>query len=86
MDQIFESGGTCDHDFPLKDNDKGGWTIVTSKTVFTGNTQLQQLDCTNPPCKEQTINCDDNISRKIVYSNTFDVLIINSGQKLCPLQ
>ncbi|KAH0708616.1 hypothetical protein KY284_010043 [Solanum tuberosum] len=32
LDQIFESGGTCDHDFTLKDNDKEGWTEVPSKT------------------------------------------------------
>ncbi|KAH0766086.1 hypothetical protein KY285_001957 [Solanum tuberosum] len=78
LDQIFESGGTCDHDFTLKDNDKEGWTEVPSKTFSPA--KLQQLDCTNPPCKEQTINCKDKVSRKIVCSNTFDTLMTNSDQ------
>ncbi|KAG5598707.1 hypothetical protein H5410_030077 [Solanum commersonii] len=50
LDQIFESGGTCDHDFTLKDNDKEGWTKVPSKTFSPA--KLQQLDCTNPPHKD----------------------------------
>ncbi|KAK4718313.1 hypothetical protein R3W88_016651 [Solanum pinnatisectum] len=32
LDQISESGGTYDHDFTMKDNDKEGWTKVPSKT------------------------------------------------------
>ncbi|KAG5626547.1 hypothetical protein H5410_011765 [Solanum commersonii] len=80
LDQIFKSGGTCDHDFTLKDNDKESWTKVPSKTFSPA--KLQQLDCTNPPCKEQTINCEDKVSRKIVCSNTFDALMTNSDQEL----
>ncbi|KAH0754163.1 hypothetical protein KY290_024433 [Solanum tuberosum] len=80
LDQIFESGGTCDHDFTLKDNDNEGWTEVPSKTFSPA--KLQQLDCTNPPRKEQTINCEDKVSRKIVCSNTFDALMTNSDQEL----
>ncbi|KAH0683683.1 hypothetical protein KY290_022316 [Solanum tuberosum] len=80
LDQIFESGGTCDHDFTLKDNDKEGWTEVPSKTFSPA--KLQQLDCTNPPRKEKTINCEDKVSRKIVCSNTFDALMTNSDQEL----
>ncbi|KAH0685838.1 hypothetical protein KY284_016391 [Solanum tuberosum] len=64
LDRISKSGGTCDHDFTLKDNDKGGWTEVPSKTFSLGNTKLQQLDCTNPTHKEQTVNCEDKVSRK----------------------
>ncbi|KAH0727260.1 hypothetical protein KY284_003125 [Solanum tuberosum] len=82
LDQNFEFGGTCDHDFTLKDIDKGGWTEVPIKTFSPGNTKLQQLDCTNPPRKEQTINYEDKVSRKIVCSNTFDALMINSDQEL----
>ncbi|KAH0779479.1 hypothetical protein KY290_005906 [Solanum tuberosum] len=82
LDQIVESGGTCDHDFTLKDNDEEGWTEVPSKTFSPGNTQLQQLVCTNPPRKEQTINCEDEVSKKIVSSNIFDALMINSDQEL----
>ncbi|KAH0705864.1 hypothetical protein KY285_010392 [Solanum tuberosum] len=52
LDQIFEYGGTCDHDFTLKDNDKGGWTEVPSETFSRGNTKLQQLDRINPTRKE----------------------------------
>ncbi|KAG5627967.1 hypothetical protein H5410_013185 [Solanum commersonii] len=80
LDQIFESGGTCDHDFTLKDNNKEGWTEVPSKTFSPA--KLQQLDYTNPPYKEQTINCEDKVSRKIVCSNTFDALMTNSDQEL----
>ncbi|KAH0773435.1 hypothetical protein KY290_010572 [Solanum tuberosum] len=36
LDQIFEYGGTCDHDFTLKDNDKRGWTEVPSETFSRG--------------------------------------------------
>ncbi|KAH0723176.1 hypothetical protein KY285_005760 [Solanum tuberosum] len=82
LDQIVESGGTCDHDFTLKDNDEGGWTEVPSKTFSPGNTKLQQLDCTNPPRKEKTINYEDEVSKKIVCSNIFDALMINSDQEL----
>ncbi|KAG5583174.1 hypothetical protein H5410_053801 [Solanum commersonii] len=82
LDQICESGGTYDHDFTLKDNDKGGWTEVPSKMFSPGNTILQQLDCTNPTRKEQPMNCEDKVSRKVVYSNTFDALMINSDQEL----
>ncbi|XP_049399994.1 uncharacterized protein LOC125864106 [Solanum stenotomum] len=83
LDQIVESaGGTYDHDFTLKDNDEGGWTEVPSKTFSPGNTKLQQLDCTNPPRKEQTINCEDEVSKKIVCSNIFDALMINFDQEL----
>ncbi|KAH0710840.1 hypothetical protein KY284_012267 [Solanum tuberosum] len=57
LDQIFEYGGTCDHDFTLKDNDKGGLTEVPSETF-------------------------SRVSRKIVCSNTFDALRINSDQEL----
>ncbi|KAH0730597.1 hypothetical protein KY289_001785 [Solanum tuberosum] len=46
LDRIFESGGTCDHDFALNDNDKRGWTVVPSKKNSQGSTKLQQLDCT----------------------------------------
>ncbi|KAH0689244.1 hypothetical protein KY289_016602 [Solanum tuberosum] len=82
LDRISESGGTCDHDFTLKDNDKGGWTEVPSKTFSPGNTKLQQLDCTNPTHKDQMVNCEDKVSRKVVCSNTFDALVINSDQEL----
>ncbi|KAK4711231.1 hypothetical protein R3W88_005744 [Solanum pinnatisectum] len=46
-----------------------------------GNSKLQ-LDCTNPTHKEQTMNCEDKVSRKVVCSNTFDALMINSDQEL----
>ncbi|KAG5620371.1 hypothetical protein H5410_005589, partial [Solanum commersonii] len=48
----------------------------------TGNSKLQHLDCTNPTCKDQTINCEDKVSGKVVCSNTFDSLMINSDQEL----
>ncbi|KAH0683678.1 hypothetical protein KY290_022302 [Solanum tuberosum] len=83
LDQIFESGGTCDHDFTLKDNDKEGWIEVPSKTFSLA--KLQQLDCTNQPRKEKTINCEDKVSRKIVCSNTFDALMTNTDQELYAL-
>ncbi|KAG5582926.1 hypothetical protein H5410_053553 [Solanum commersonii] len=82
LDQIVEFGGICDHDFTLKDNDEGGWTEVPRKIFSPGNTKLQQLDCTNPPRKEQTINCEDEVSKKIVCSNIFDALMINFDQEL----
>uniref|UniRef100_M1D880 NB-ARC domain containing protein n=1 Tax=Solanum tuberosum TaxID=4113 RepID=M1D880_SOLTU len=82
LDQIFESGGTCDHDITLKDNDKGRWTEVPSKMFSPGNSKLQHLDCTNPACKDQTINCEDKVSGKVVCSNTFDALMINFDQEL----
>ncbi|KAH0729109.1 hypothetical protein KY289_000297 [Solanum tuberosum] len=61
-----------------KDNDKGGSTEVKTFSLA----KLQQLDCTNPPRKEQTINCEDKVSRKIVCSNNFDALMIDSNQEL----
>ncbi|KAH0733724.1 hypothetical protein KY285_009431 [Solanum tuberosum] len=82
LDRISESGGTYDHDFTLKDNDKRGWTEVPSKTFSPGNTKLQQLDCTNLTRKEQTMNCEDKVTRKVVCSNTFDALMVNSDQEL----
>uniref|UniRef100_M1DIJ7 Uncharacterized protein n=1 Tax=Solanum tuberosum TaxID=4113 RepID=M1DIJ7_SOLTU len=81
LDRISESG-TYDHDFTLKDNDKGDWIEVPSKTFSPCNAKLQQLDCTNPTHKEQTMNCEDKVSRKVVCSNTFDALMINSDQEL----
>ncbi|KAG5629793.1 hypothetical protein H5410_001510 [Solanum commersonii] len=32
--------------------------------------------------KEQTINCKDKVSRNVVFSNTFEALVINSDQEL----
>ncbi|KAK4727083.1 hypothetical protein R3W88_032000 [Solanum pinnatisectum] len=46
-----------------------------------GNTKLQQLDCTNPTRKDKMMNCEDKVSRKVVCSNTFDALMINSDQE-----
>uniref|UniRef100_M1DJL2 Uncharacterized protein n=1 Tax=Solanum tuberosum TaxID=4113 RepID=M1DJL2_SOLTU len=37
LNQIFKSGGTCDHDFTLKDNDKEGCTEVPSKIFLQPN-------------------------------------------------
>ncbi|KAK4337534.1 hypothetical protein RND71_042021 [Anisodus tanguticus] len=42
----------------------------------------QQLDCISPDRKEQAANCEDKVSRKLVCSNTFDALMINSDQEL----
>ncbi|KAH0716805.1 hypothetical protein KY290_013065 [Solanum tuberosum] len=47
-----------------------------------GNNKLQHLDCTNPTCKDQTINCEDKVSGEVVCSNTFDAIMINSDQEL----
>ncbi|KAK4734004.1 hypothetical protein R3W88_008265 [Solanum pinnatisectum] len=52
---------------------------------FLSNTKIQQLDCTNPIHKEKTVNYEDKVSRKVVCSNTFDALMINSDQELHPL-
>ncbi|KAJ8529440.1 hypothetical protein K7X08_036275 [Anisodus acutangulus] len=69
-------------DVALNDNDRGGWIEVPSKKVSPGSTKLQQLDCTSPGRKEQAANCEDKVSRKLVCSNTFDALMINSDQEL----
>ncbi|KAK4717131.1 hypothetical protein R3W88_015469 [Solanum pinnatisectum] len=55
---------------------------VPSKMFSQSNTKLQHLDCTNPTLKERTINCENKVSRKVVCSNTFDALMINSDQEL----
>ncbi|KAH0724892.1 hypothetical protein KY284_000757 [Solanum tuberosum] len=83
LDPIFESGGTCDHDFTLNDNNRGGWTEVPSKKFSPGSTKLQQIDCTNLTRKEQIVYCKDKVSRShVVCSNTFAALMINSDQEL----
>ncbi|KAK4737041.1 hypothetical protein R3W88_000738 [Solanum pinnatisectum] len=57
--------------------DPGHANIVEQRS-----TKLQRLDCTNPTRKEQTINCNDKVSRNFVCSNTFDALMINYDQEL----
>ncbi|KAG5614391.1 hypothetical protein H5410_014215 [Solanum commersonii] len=52
---------------------------------YPSSTKLHQRDCTNLTRREKTLNCEDKVSRNVVCSNIFDVLMINSDQELLVL-
>ncbi|KAK4738350.1 hypothetical protein R3W88_002047 [Solanum pinnatisectum] len=80
LDQIFESSGTCDHDFTLKDNDKAGWTEVPSKIFSPETTRIikeshaTMLNKENPMIKPHSERNDKSLVKETSDSRWADVV------------